>query len=418
VVMADCGVGDSREAEAAARAAHALRGAVWGARGAARLAGSSRAALLLALVPLAEGRADDDDVDLYNFVNTIHLEKDNNSYANIPQVTPKSSVSNYSIFDEEDEASLTEKNDQETADKRFTLHSPDSSNNGTANETLEFDEDIMNLLMVFEAVVPQSVLVLADRGGAGAGGAGGVGRPRVGAELRAALRGGGERVQLVAGGGAGGGAARVADVVVRGAAVQCADGWAGAARWAAAARARAAAADELQARWMLAVAVALGAALVLLGGAGLRRMRGGGAGARPRGSPVLQPEQFQFPAEEGARRVGEGMESMLSCWLQQLHEFGGPPPAPPAPPEPPAPRLDVIKRPSQPSSACSVTRLPIDHRTRYKGEPVFLKLLPGGYGGGGGGGGELELRRRAADLLLTMQLVHHENINPFIGDDC
>lgn len=80
---------------------------------------------------------------------------------------------------------------------------------------------------------------------------------------------------------------------------------------------------------------------------------------RPRAVSVLAPTDFQFPADEH-RRVGEGMETMLS-WLQQFHEFGGPEPEKP----------DLLKRPepliqSAPSSTCSVTRLTADNRTRYK----------------------------------------------------
>lgn len=80
---------------------------------------------------------------------------------------------------------------------------------------------------------------------------------------------------------------------------------------------------------------------------------------KPRAVSVLAPTDFQFPADEH-RRLGEGMETMLS-WLQQFHEFGGPEPEKP----------DLLKRPepliqSAPSSTCSVTRLAPDNRTRYK----------------------------------------------------
>lgn len=37
---------------------------------------------------------------------------------------------------------------------------------------------------------------------------------------------------------------------------------------------------------------------------------------------VLSPADFVFPVD--ARRVDEGIEAMLCCWLQQLQEFGGP----------------------------------------------------------------------------------------------
>ncbi|XP_050354766.1 receptor-type guanylate cyclase gcy-12 isoform X2 [Nymphalis io] len=120
---------------------------------------------------------------------------------------------------------------------------------------------------------------------------------------------------------------------------------------------------------------------------------------RPRVVPLLASADFQFPADE-RRRVGEGMETMLS-WLQQFHEFGGSEPE----------RPDLLKRPeplvqSAPSSTCSVTRLAPDSRTRYKGDPVHMKYLPAST---------LELRRKTIDVLLLMQSLRHENLNPFIG---
>ncbi|KPJ09994.1 Retinal guanylyl cyclase 2 [Papilio machaon] len=105
-------------------------------------------------------------------------------------------------------------------------------------------------------------------------------------------------------------------------------------------------------------------------------------------APVLSAADFSFPAEE--RRVGEGMESMAS-WLQRLPGCGAPLPA-------------------APSSTCSVTRLASDGRTLYKGEPVHVRAVPDGAGGAGG-----SLRRRAADLLLVLQALRHDNVNPFIG---
>ncbi|CAK1600482.1 unnamed protein product [Parnassius mnemosyne] len=114
---------------------------------------------------------------------------------------------------------------------------------------------------------------------------------------------------------------------------------------------------------------------------------------RPQGAPVLSVGDFAFPGEE--LRVGDGMQSMVSCWLQQLHEFGGPHPA------------HSPRRTSAPSSTCSVSRLPPDRRTRYKGDPVHMKYLPVA--------GSLELKRKAVDVLLVMQGLRHENLNPFIG---
>lgn len=37
---------------------------------------------------------------------------------------------------------------------------------------------------------------------------------------------------------------------------------------------------------------------------------------------VLAPGDFVFPVD--SRRVDEGIEAMLCCFLQQLQEFGGP----------------------------------------------------------------------------------------------
>lgn len=37
---------------------------------------------------------------------------------------------------------------------------------------------------------------------------------------------------------------------------------------------------------------------------------------------VLSPSDFVFPVD--SRRVDEGIEAMLCCFLQQLQEFGGP----------------------------------------------------------------------------------------------
>lgn len=42
-----------------------------------------------------------------------------------------------------------------------------------------------------------------------------------------------------------------------------------------------------------------------------------------------------------------------------------------------------------------------------QGEPVHVRVLPGGASGA--------LRRRTADLLLELQTLRHDNVNPFIG---
>ncbi|XP_047540471.1 uncharacterized protein LOC125073614 isoform X1 [Vanessa atalanta] len=149
---------------------------------------------------------------------------------------------------------------------------------------------------------------------------------------------------------------------------------------------------------MLCVACTLFGALAL-GAFYVRRSSIRHMPRRPRAVPILASADFQFPADE-RRRVGEGMETMLS-WLQQFHEFSGSEPE----------RPDLLKRPeplaqSAPSSTCSVTRLAPDNRTRYKGDPVHMKYLPAST---------LELRRKTIDILLVMQSLRHENLNPFIG---
>lgn len=106
-----------------------------------------------------------------------------------------------------------------------------------------------------------------------------------------------------------------------------------------------------------ALALATSSALLLRWAATRRRRR------RRRRDAVLAPQDFSFPVDE-QRRVGEGMETMLSCWLQQLHEFGGPE----------LERPDLLKQPplvpprapSAPSSTCSVNRVAVDRRIRYK----------------------------------------------------
>lgn len=150
---------------------------------------------------------------------------------------------------------------------------------------------------------------------------------------------------------------------------------------------------------VLLCAACIMCATVAIGAAFVKRATNRHTPRRPRAVPVLAAADFQFPADE-RRRVGEGMETMISL-LQQLHEFAGPEPE----------RPDLLKRPeplgqSVPSSTCSVTRLAPDNRTRYKGDPVQMKYLPAAA---------LEPRRKTVDILLVMQSLRHENLNPFIG---
>ncbi|XP_063836613.1 retinal guanylyl cyclase 1 [Ostrinia nubilalis] len=154
------------------------------------------------------------------------------------------------------------------------------------------------------------------------------------------------------------------------------------------------------------ISLALGAAGALGLGtrcAATRRRR-----RRRRGDAVLAAADFCFPADE-RRRVGEGMETMLSCWLQQLHEFGGPELERPDLLKQPAP-APAPSAPSAPSSTTSINRVALDRRTRYKGDAVHMKYLPTNA--------PLELKRKATDVLLVMQSLRHENLNPFIGCLC
>ncbi|KAJ0181514.1 hypothetical protein K1T71_003599 [Dendrolimus kikuchii] len=152
----------------------------------------------------------------------------------------------------------------------------------------------------------------------------------------------------------------------------------------------------------------IGAVVAVMGSAGAVARWAASRRRRKRrlGDAVLSPAEFSFPADE-QRRVGEGMETMLSCWLQQLHEFGGPElERPDLLKQPPR----VTRAPSAPSSTCSVNRVPLDRRTRYKGDAVHVKYLPVT--------GSLELKRKTTEVLLLMQSLRNENLNPFIGCLC
>ncbi|CAK1541379.1 unnamed protein product [Leptosia nina] len=151
-------------------------------------------------------------------------------------------------------------------------------------------------------------------------------------------------------------------------------------------------------------AVIVGLAAIVLSIYATRRTLAKRMQRRPRAAVLLSPADFEFPADE-QRRVGEGMESMLS-WLQQLHEL------PSGPNHSERDQPDLLKRPtapSAPSSTCSVTRLPPDGQIRYKGDPVQMNYFSVA---------SLELKRKSIDVLLVMQSLRHENINPFIGCLC
>ncbi|XP_043863244.1 uncharacterized protein LOC6573483 [Drosophila mojavensis] len=151
---------------------------------------------------------------------------------------------------------------------------------------------------------------------------------------------------------------------------------------------------------------------------------------------VLSASDFVFPVD--SRRVDEGIEAMLCCWLQQLQEFGGP--------EVDKPDLlkgsigslknlgfvipgataggnsgalagaggtatgGTVNGKSGTSASGSLARhkpAHLDMRARYNGDLVQLKEIPLN--------GSAELRSKAMDLLVMAHGLRHENINPLIG---
>ncbi|XP_030563952.1 uncharacterized protein LOC115764844 [Drosophila novamexicana] len=151
---------------------------------------------------------------------------------------------------------------------------------------------------------------------------------------------------------------------------------------------------------------------------------------------VLSASDFVFPVD--SRRVDEGIEAMLCCWLQQLQEFGGP--------EVDKPDLlkgsigslknlgfvipgataagnngaitgaggstttATINGKSGSTATGSLARhkpAHLDMRARYNGDLVQLKEI--------NLNGSTELRSKAMDLLVMAHGLRHENINPLIG---
>ncbi|XP_050317118.1 uncharacterized protein LOC126751150 [Bactrocera neohumeralis] len=141
---------------------------------------------------------------------------------------------------------------------------------------------------------------------------------------------------------------------------------------------------------------------------------------------VLSADDFVFPVD--SRRVDEGIEAMLCCWLQQLQEFGGP--------EVDKPdllkgsigslkNLGLIipgagtataaggaaanggKGTSGTNSLARHNPALLDMRARYNGDLVQLKEIPLN--------GSTELKAKAMDLLVIAHGMRHENINPLIG---
>ncbi|XP_037038134.1 uncharacterized protein LOC119075714 isoform X2 [Bradysia coprophila] len=127
---------------------------------------------------------------------------------------------------------------------------------------------------------------------------------------------------------------------------------------------------------------------------------------------VLSATDFVFPID--ARRVDEGIEAMLCCWLQQLQEFGGP--------EVEKPDLlkgsigslknlglanAVANKAGSAASSIVKQKTVLDMRARYNGDLVQLKEIITGPSN--------ELKSKAMDHLVMTHGLRHENINPLIG---
>ncbi|KAH8385138.1 hypothetical protein KR200_009794 [Drosophila serrata] len=144
---------------------------------------------------------------------------------------------------------------------------------------------------------------------------------------------------------------------------------------------------------------------------------------------VLSASDFVFPVD--SRRVDEGIEAMLCCWLQQLQEFGGPEvdkpdllkgsigslknlgfviPGAAAPGNSGGTTAATVNGKSMSSATGSLARhnpAHLDMRARYNGDLVQLKEVHMN--------GSAELRAKAMDLLVMAHGLRHENINPLIG---
>ncbi|XP_076640642.1 retinal guanylyl cyclase 2 isoform X3 [Halictus rubicundus] len=124
---------------------------------------------------------------------------------------------------------------------------------------------------------------------------------------------------------------------------------------------------------------------------------------------ILTTSDFVFPQVPRVdfRRVDEGIETMLSCWLQQLQEFGGPEVE-----KPDLLQLGSVSslRPYLRTSTGNLARhgffkVP---RAQYNGDLVQLKELHAEDG-------TFELKSKAMDVLVVMHGLRHENLNPLIG---
>lgn len=135
---------------------------------------------------------------------------------------------------------------------------------------------------------------------------------------------------------------------------------------------------------------------------------------------MLTPSDFVFPID--ARRVDEGIEAMLCCWLQQLQEFGGPEVEKVDKPDLLKGSIGSLKNLGLPgigagnknsSGTGSLAKQnhsnTLEFKARYQGDLVQLKeiQIPSGN--------SIELKTKAMDHLILAHGLRHENLNPLIG---
>lgn len=121
---------------------------------------------------------------------------------------------------------------------------------------------------------------------------------------------------------------------------------------------------------------------------------------------LLTATDFVFPQIADSRRVDEGIEAMLCCWLQQLQEFGGP--------EVEKPDLlqgsgTSARTPLRGGSSPNLAKqIIVDPRVRYNGDLVQMKPILASSG-------TAEIKDKTIDLLVLLHGLRHENLNPLIG---
>ncbi|XP_060516642.1 retinal guanylyl cyclase 2 isoform X2 [Cylas formicarius] len=121
---------------------------------------------------------------------------------------------------------------------------------------------------------------------------------------------------------------------------------------------------------------------------------------------LLTASDFVFPQLPDSRRVDEGIEAMLCCWLQQLQEFGGPEVDKPDLLQGSGATRTPLRSNSSPNLAKQII---VDPRVRYNGDLVQMKPVPSNGGNG------CELKAKSIELLVLLHGLRHENLNPLIG---